>query len=173
MSLIPVDARTPTEEVKRCHDFLRSPEFIHAMPLAAHLVDALAEVLRLRAQLGETLGAKFKCKRVTLCGSARFARAYREWTARLMLHESAMVYTAPLIPDLTEEAKERIDEIWFAQISASDEIFVLDLGGYVGESTAQEIAFATERGVAVRFLSAEEPGWTEADCRYAPEMVDA
>lgn len=172
MTLIVITAATPTADIERARAFLRDETFERGMALASHLGAALAEVLRLRAQLGETLGAKFKCRRITLCGSARFARAYREWMARLMVEQSAMVWSAPLIPGLTKDAKERIDEIWFAQIAASDGIFVLDVGGYIGESTAEEIAFATERGIGVRYLSKEAPGWTEADCRFAPEAVD-
>jgi hypothetical protein len=173
MTIVPIDARTPTDAIESARAFVNSPEILESMPLAVHLSEAMAEVIRLRYQLGGTLGGKFKCKRVTLCGSARYARAYREWTTRLMIEESAMVHTAPLIPDLTRDDKERIDQIWFAQIAGSDEVFVLDVDKYIGESTAEEIAFAEERGIPVKFLSVVAPGWTEADCRYAPDMVDA
>ena len=37
----------------------------------------------------------------------------------------------------------------------SDEIFVLDVGGYIGDSTRSEIAFAKSIGVPVRYLSKE------------------
>lgn len=175
MTLCVIDSETPTRDIEQSINFLRDEKLETALPLASHLGAALAEVVRLRSQ-GD-LSKQFNCRRVTLCGSARFALAYREWTARLMVGESAMVYTAPGIASLTKEQKERIDQLWFAQIDASDEIFVLDVGGYIGESTAEEIAFATERGIAVRYLSDVQPGWTEADCRFAidaaPETPDA
>lgn len=172
MSLVLVKPETPSSAIEKARDFLQGGDD-RWLPLAVDLAHAMTEVLRLRAQLGETFGAKFRVRRITLCGSARFQRAYREWTARLMVEQSAMVYFAPLIPNLSREAKQRIDEIWFAQIAASDEIFVLDVGGYIGESTGEEIAFAEEVGIAVRYLSKESPGWSEADCRYIPESEDA
>jgi len=167
MTLIVIDASTPAKEIENCIAFLRNGKPEGQLPLASHLSAALAEVVRLRAQFGESLGEDFGGRRITLCGSARFARAYREWTARLMIDESAMVWTAPLVDTLTDEQKVRIDQLWFAQIAASDAIFVLNVNGYIGPSTAAEIAFARDRGIAVRFLSGEFPDWTEADCRFA------
>jgi len=123
-------------------------------PDARTAMEALDEVIRLRRRAGEGIGGGHK--RVTLCGSTRFDEAYETWHARLMLEEAAMVFTAPkfaawdLLPD---DSKATIDLLWFAMIEGSDEIFVLDVGGYIGESTAEEIAFARERGIPVRLLS--------------------
>ena len=160
-----IDAGTKTAALEACRAFLDEERLQRAMPLAAHLAEACGEIVRLRAQLGFAHAAGHK--RITLCGSARFRRAFAEWTARLMLEQSSMVFTAPAIADLTPAQKADIDLLWMAQIAGSDAILVLDIGGYVGESTAEEIAFAVERGIPVRRLSQEAPGWTEADCRYA------
>jgi len=62
------------------------------------------------------------------------------------------------------ELKARLDAIHLAKIDASDEVFVLDVGGYIGESTCREIAHAEVTGKRVRYLSREFPAWTEADC---------
>ena len=108
-------------------------------------------------------------KQITLCGSTRFKRAFIEWNARLTQDESALIYSVALhgharqtfpAPDL----KRRLDAIHFAKIDASDEIFVLDVGGYIGESTRNEINHAVKLGKRVRYLSREFPDWTEADC---------
>lgn len=50
------------------------------------------------------------------------------------------------------------------KIEASDAVFVLDVGGYVGESTKKEIALAGALGKEVLYLSKEYPEWTEDDC---------
>ena len=34
----------------------------------------------------------------------------------------------------------------------ADEIFVINVGGYIGESTRSEIAYAKSQGIAVRYL---------------------
>jgi hypothetical protein len=45
-------------------------------------------------------------------------------------------------------------------------VFVLDVGGYIGDSTRSEIEHAQATGKGVRYLSKEHPEWTEADCKY-------
>lgn len=162
-----IDSQTPTAELEEARHFLADERLGARMPLAVLLVEALVEIVRLRKKAGETFGGRAGYKRVTLCGSRRFAAAFEEWSWRLKLEESAMVYAAQILANPTADQKTRIDLIWFAQIEGSDEIFVLDVDGYVGESTAEEIAFARERGVKVRMLSEVAPGWTDADCRYA------
>ena len=38
-----------------------------------------------------------------------------------------------------------------AKISMADEIFVINVGGYIGESTRSEIAYAKANGKPVRY----------------------
>lgn len=113
-------------------------------------------------------------KRITLCGSTRFKKAYLEWNARLTLEEGALVYSVAMWShnvriEPTEGQKVLLDAIHKGKIDASDEIFVLDVGGYVGESTKSEVLHAKQAGKNVRFLSIEYPDWTEADCIYAQQ----
>ena len=113
-------------------------------------------------------------KIITLCGSTRFRAAYDEWNVLLTL-TGAIVLTI-VIPSkayglsLTEEEKAAFDAAHLAKIDMSDEIFVLDVGGYIGESTRKEIEYATYKGKFVRYLSREYPDWTEANSRYAPRV---
>ena len=55
--------------------------------------------------------------------------------------------------------KELLDELHLRKIDLSEEVFVVNVGGYVGESTQREIAYAIWQGKAVRFL---EPAAGEA-----------
>lgn len=156
MSETLISATTPLKQLEAIRAGLDVRAFI--FPDAATAAEAVAEIIRLRLRLGEGVAAGHK--RVTLCGSARFAEQFAAWHARLMLEESALVYTAPNLAGYGEQkhkaVKDRIDLLWFAMIEQSDEVFVIDVEGYVGESTAEEIAFARERGIPVRFLSQEE-----------------
>lgn len=108
---------------------------------------------------------------ITLCGSTRFKAAFEEWNVRLTLEGATVLSIA--IPShayglsWTEGQKAALDAAHLAKIDLSDEVFVLDVGGYVGESTAREIAHARRAGKRVRLLSEEHPEWREADCRYA------
>ena len=52
----------------------------------------------------------------------------------------------------TPEQKVRLDELHLRKIDLADEILVLDVGGYVGESTSREIVHAVKTGKPVRWL---------------------
>ncbi len=43
----------------------------------------------------------------------------------------------------------------FQKIRMADEVYIVDPGGYVGDSTRREIAYATSLGKPVRYLSRE------------------
>ena len=108
--------------------------------------------------------------KITLCGSTKFKKAFNEWNARLTL-EGNVVYSVGLFghqmkifPSL--ENKELLDRVHFKKIENSDEIFVLDVSGYIGESTRNEIEYATSIKKNVRYLSKEYPDWLEDDCEY-------
>ncbi len=43
--------------------------------------------------------------------------------------------------------------IHFRKIDISDEIFVIDVNGYIGNSTRKEIEYAEKMGKAIRYFS--------------------
>lgn len=51
--------------------------------------------------------------------------------------------------------KGRLGGVHFQKIRMADEVFIVDPGGYVGESTRREIAYAESLGKPVRYLSRE------------------
>lgn len=111
--------------------------------------------------------------KITLCGSTRFVKAWQEWNARLTLEDNVVLSVAMWSHNVriepTERQKTLLDIIHKDKIDDSDEIFVLDVGGYVGESTRSEIAHAEKTGKVVRYLSREYPNWTDADCLFAQD----
>ena len=52
----------------------------------------------------------------------------------------------------TPGTKEMLDDMHKAKISMADEIYVINVGGYIGESTRAEIEYAQAAGKAVRYL---------------------
>ena len=44
------------------------------------------------------------------------------------------------------------DEMHFRKIDLSDSIFVINKGGYIGESTSNEIRYALSQGKGVKYL---------------------
>jgi len=50
-----------------------------------------------------------------------------------------------------EGLKEQIDELHKRKIDLADEVFVLNIGGYIGESTRSEILYAIAQGKTVNY----------------------
>lgn len=108
-----------------------------------------------------------KYKVITLCGSTRFKDAFMEAQKRLTL-EGNIVISVGLFghsgdyevwENMDEgtltKTKEMLDDMHKRKIDMADEIFVINVGGYIGESTRSEIEYALEKGMPVRYL--EEP----------------
>ena len=100
---------------------------------------------------------------VTLCGSTRFWREFQRVSleetlaGRIVLSIGAASGTdddhfGNLPRGEYEAVKARLDELHLRKIDLSDEILVLNCGGYVGESTRREIEYARAHGKPVRWL---------------------
>ena len=98
-----------------------------------------------------------KYKVITLCGSTRFKDAFIEAQKRLTL-EGYIVISVGLFGHSGDEEvwaegiKEMLDDMHKRKIDMADEIYVINIGGYIGPSTRSEIEYATARGKAVRYL---------------------
>ena len=98
-----------------------------------------------------------KYKVITLCGSTRFRDAFMEAQKRLTL-EGNIVISVGLFGHAGDDevwkpgTKEMLDDMHKRKIDMADEIYVINVGGYIGESTRSEIEYARRTGKAVRFL---------------------
>ena len=96
-------------------------------------------------------------KVVTLCGSTRFKDQFLETQKRLTL-EGCIVISVGLFGHSGDEevwkpgTKEMLDDMHLRKIDLADEIFVINVGGYIGESTRREIAYAEKTEKNVRYL---------------------
>lgn len=101
---------------------------------------------------------------VCLCGSTRFYKDFLEqnyletMAGRIVLsvgfypHAVAEMHGEGV--GITPEQKEDLDQLHLRKIDLCDEILVINIGGYVGASTARELAYARQHGKRVRFLEA-------------------
>ena len=104
-------------------------------------------------------------KVVCLCGSTRF---YKEFQ-RANYEESMkghIVLSVGFYMHASEEAhgekwgctpaqKRMLDAVYLKKIEMADEVLVLDVHGYIGESTRSEINHAESLGKRIRYLSQE------------------
>lgn len=98
-----------------------------------------------------------------LCGSTRFLDAFREANLRLTLaghivlsigcdmRTDAELFANRSEADMTA-IKERLDELHKRKIDLADDVLVLNVGGYIGDSTRSEIEYAEKLGRPVRYL---------------------
>ena len=94
-----------------------------------------------------------KYKVITLCGSTRFKDAFMETQKRLTLDGNIVISVGENMDDGTLTAtKAMLDDMHKAKIDMSDEIFVINVDGYIGDSTRSEIEYAKMTGKTVRFL---------------------
>ena len=109
---------------------------------------------------------------VCLCGSTKFAEAFARaaydegMAGRIVLSVCFFAHRPDTTPagmkpfTLTPEQKTRVDELHLRKIDLADEILVLNVGGYLGDSTKRELEYAISQGKRVRFL---EPTTNEID----------
>ena len=98
-----------------------------------------------------------KYKVITLCGSTKFKDAFMAAQKDLTL-KGNIVISVGLFGHSgddevwTEGTKEMLDNMHKRKIDMADEIFVINVGGYIGESTKSEIEYAIRNGKKVNYL---------------------
>ena len=106
--------------------------------------------------------------RITLCGSARFEREFHDWDEDLTM-AGHVVYSLAIYPSskagvkdwYDEKQKVTLDLIHLAKIDNSDAVVVINVGGYVGQSTAREVEWARIKGKTIYYVEpVEGAGWT-------------
>lgn len=98
-----------------------------------------------------------KMKIITLCGSTKFKEQFIAEQKRLTL-EGNIVISVGLFGHSgdnevwTEGTKEMLDEMHKRKIDLADEIFVINVDGYIGSSTKNEIEYAKENNKIIKYL---------------------
>ena len=103
-------------------------------------------------------------KVITLCGSTKFKDKFMEVQRDLTLKGCIVISVgffghskdADLWAEMDEETQIRtktmLDDIHKRKIDMADEIFVINVDGYIGESTKSEIEYANKTGKKVNYL---------------------
>ncbi len=104
-------------------------------------------------------------KIITLCGSTRFKDEINAANARLTMEGNIVIsmgvfgHTDMPDQDWTTNGnadKTMLDELHRRKIDLAYEIYVVNVGGYIGESTQGEIEYARAHGKIVRYLERPE-----------------
>jgi len=96
-----------------------------------------------------------KRKVVTVCGSYRFWDKIQQVAEELELEKGyAVISPIPHVLDrpLTETEKTLLGELHKEKILLSDAVFIVNVGGYIGETVKSEIDFAAQNGKEIMYL---------------------
>ena len=107
-------------------------------------------------------------KVITLCGSTRFKDEFLKVQKELTLKGNIVISVGlfghsgdnEVWENMDEgtltKTKEMLDDMHKRKIDMSDEIFVINVNGYIGESTKSEIEYAKSNGKKVNYLEPNE-----------------
>lgn len=103
-------------------------------------------------------------KIITLCGSTKFKDEFMQVQKDLTLKGNIVISVglfdhsgdSEVWENMDEgtytKTKEMLDDMHKRKIDLSDEIFVINVGGYIGASTKTEIEYAKETGKKINYL---------------------
>jgi hypothetical protein len=100
-------------------------------------------------------------KIITLCGSTKFKDEFIAEQKRLTL-EGNIIISVGLFGHSgdnevwSEKTKPMLDDMHKRKIDLADEIFVINVGGYIGSSTRSEINYAIMTNKPVKYLEVPE-----------------
>jgi len=109
-----------------------------------------------------------KYKVITLCGSTRFKDEFMQAQKTLTLEGNIVISVGlfghsgdnevreNMSEDTLTATKIMLDDMHKRKIDMADEIFVINVGGYIGESTRSEIEYAAQTGKAIRYLEEQK-----------------
>lgn len=91
---------------------------------------------------------------VCLCGSTKFLETFHKKNAEFTLQGAIVlsVGVSTQSENLAPEKKAMLDELHLRKIDLADIVYVINIGGYVGPSTANEINYATKKGKLIMYL---------------------
>lgn len=93
---------------------------------------------------------------ITLCGSIKFKDEFLKLQEKLTL-DGNIVLTPNFFNNVKKEeinleTKKMLDEMHKQKIDMSDEIYVINFGGYIGESTKSEIEYAKTKDKKISYI---------------------
>ncbi|WP_394426897.1 hypothetical protein [Streptomyces sp. SGAir0957] len=88
---------------------------------------------------------------VCICGSTRFVEEMRAANRALTLAGVIVVAPSEVDGPVTEEQKTALAALHLHKIDLAERVLIVNPGGYIGESTSREIAYAHATGKPISF----------------------
>lgn len=96
-------------------------------------------------------------KVITLCGSTKFKNEFIKVQRDLSLQGNIVISVGLFAHSgdgefITDDVKQMLDDMHKTKIDMSDEIFVINVDGYIGDSTKSEIEYAIKNNKKVNYI---------------------
>jgi hypothetical protein len=92
-----------------------------------------------------------KYKVVTICGSMKFFPRMLEVAERKTANDEMVLMPFVVKNAFNIHMTDVLDQLHLAKIATSDEVYVVNTDGYIGESTRREIDYALNIGIPVYY----------------------
>ena len=97
---------------------------------------------------------------ICLCGSTRFVETFNNLLNKLTLEGKIVLGIELVLPQSEREdpqhsnfkMEQALDELHLRKIDLADEVMILNVDGYIGESTRKELDYARNQGKVIKFL---------------------
>ncbi len=93
---------------------------------------------------------------ITLCGSIKFKEEFEKIQEELTLAGNIVLtpnfFHSVKKEEINNEIKNMLDKMHKQKIDMSDEIYVINVGEYIGESTKSEIEYAKTKNKKISYL---------------------
>lgn len=95
-------------------------------------------------------------KVVTVCGSMKFFRQMQEIAVELETQRGYCVITpiGDAGMELGEAAVEALGKAHFQKIDLSDAVYIVNIGGYIGQAVSEEVRYAKAHGKEIIYHEA-------------------
>ena len=98
---------------------------------------------------------------VCLCGSTKFSDAFKKANFKETLSGKIVLsigcdFKSDYAINLTLYDKNQLDTLHLRKIDLADEVLILNVNGYIGESTRKELNYAIKHYKVIRFLEEEK-----------------
>ncbi len=93
---------------------------------------------------------------VCLCGSTKFSDAFKQANLQETLAGKIVLsigcdFKSNDAKGLSKDVKKQLDKLHLRKIDIADEVLILNVDNYIGESTKKELAYAKKNGKVIRY----------------------
>lgn len=94
---------------------------------------------------------------VTICGSRRFEKEMLEEKRKLergfnIVHTPNLSFSQGEVGDMNADEIEKLHRVHYSKMLGSDYILIVNPGGYIGDDTKREIAYAEQHNLRVEYM---------------------